>query len=221
MLESLNCLCINSFDKYQVWPVCVRWDPLLGRRVKVVRAWVVPGHWSYWVDRKTMKPWEIYLYVGLKVIRCSLNPLKTVPFCINHLRGRESCSRSVCHKESWCWQWWWESMVATGNADVNSCVKMVMVTMMTMVMTTRATMTTVTVMIVHPSWSVSITLTPSSMSLQWYWSFRKDYEEDGEGGEDGDLGEDEKNWFNVENLIISALVCSSLKLRSPHQKTQS
>ena len=27
------------------------------------------------------------------------------------------------------------------------------------------------------------------MSLQWYWSFRKDYEEDGEGGDDGDLGE--------------------------------
>ena len=42
-------------------------------------------------------------------------------------------------------------MVATGNADVNSCVKMAMITMMTMVMTTRATMTTVTIMIVHPS----------------------------------------------------------------------
>ena len=42
-------------------------------------------------------------------------------------------------------------MVATGNADVNSCVKMVTITMMTMVMITRATTTTVTIMIVHPS----------------------------------------------------------------------
>ena len=59
-------------------------------------------------------------------MRCSLNPLNTVPFCINHLMIIK-----VSHK----------------------------------LMTTMGSMMPMTMIIVHPSWSVSITLTPSSMSL--------------------------------------------------------
>ena len=128
----------------------------------------------------------VYLYVGLKVMRCSLNPLKTVPFCINHLMVIK-----VSHK----------------------------------LMTTMGSMMLMTMMIVHPSWSVSITLTPSSMSLV------KDsgLERTMKMSEIVELIETTmrralmkmRMTEMVTNLMISARVCSSLKLRSPHQKTQS